>query len=101
LHALCIRSCSTNRFASESSFASGLGILKYLADPMSQLQEMTFWMLGGLSGTTWGTTLMVIVCDTLACSLPFYEIPLGIITSLLGAPLFLSLLSSGQVRFKR
>ncbi|NBF41886.1 MAG: iron chelate uptake ABC transporter family permease subunit [Spirochaetes bacterium] len=176
-------------------FASGLGILKYLADPMSQLQEMTFWMLGGLSGTTWGTTLMVlplvapallilvllrwrlsilslddltahsigtsparerllllvaasaatagvtaaagiigwvgllvphvarryfgvegnralpaslllgavmvVVCDTIARSLMVYEIPLGIITSLLGASLFLSLLSSGQVRFKR
>ena len=176
-------------------FASGLGILKYLADPMSQLQEMTFWMLGGLSGTTWGTTLMVlplvapalsilvllrwrlsilslddltahsigtsparerllllvaasaatagvtaaagiigwvgllvphvarryfgvegnralpaslllgavmvVVCDTIARSLIVYEIPLGIITSLLGASLFLSLLSSGQVRFKR
>ena len=176
-------------------FASGLGILKYLADPMSQLQEMTFWMLGGLSGTTWGTTLMVlplvapsllilvllrwrlsilslddltahsigtsparerllllvaasaatagvtaaagiigwvgllvphvarryfgvegnralpaslllgavmvVVCDTIARSLMVYEIPLGIITSLLGASLFLSLLSSGHVRFKR
>lgn len=176
-------------------FASGLGILKYLADPMSQLQEMTFWLLGGLSGTTWGTTLMVlplvapalsilvllrwrlsilslddltahsigtsparerllllvaasaatagvtaaagiigwvgllvphvarryfgvegnralpaslllgavmvVVCDTIARSLMVYEIPLGIITSLLGASLFLSLLSSGQVRFKR
>ncbi|MFP4638700.1 MAG: FecCD family ABC transporter permease [Spirochaetaceae bacterium] len=176
-------------------FASGLGILKYLADPLSQLQEMTFWMLGGLSGTTWGTTVMalplaapalvilvtlrwrlsilslddltahsigtsparerllllvaasaatagvtaaagivgwvgllvphvarryfgvegnralpaslllgavmVLVCDTIARSLMVYEIPLGILTSLLGASLFLSLLSSGQVRFKR
>jgi iron complex transport system permease protein len=181
--------------AVSAMFASGLGILKYLADPLSQLQEMTFWMLGGLSGTTWGTTLMVlplvapalvilvllrwrlsilslddltahsigtsparerllllvaasaatagvtaaagiigwvgllvphvarryfgvegnralpaslllgavmvIVCDTIARSLMVYEIPLGIITSLLGASLFLSLLSSGQVRFKR
>ncbi|MFW6223927.1 MAG: FecCD family ABC transporter permease [Spirochaetota bacterium] len=176
-------------------FASGLGILKYLADPLSRLQEMTFWMLGGLSGTTWGTTLivlplvapallvlvllrwrlsilslddltahsigtrpgrerllllvaasaatagvtavagiigwvgllvphvarrhfgvegsralpaslllgavMVVVCDTIARSLMVYEIPLGIITSFLGASLFLSLLSTGQVRFKR
>lgn len=34
-------------------FSSGLGILKYLADPRSQLQEITFWMMGGLSGIGW------------------------------------------------
>ena len=34
-------------------FSSGLGILKYLADPRSQLQEITFWMMGGLTGIGW------------------------------------------------
>ncbi len=34
-------------------FSAGLGILKYLADPLSQLPEITFWMLGGLWGITW------------------------------------------------
>ena len=34
-------------------FSSGLGILKYMADPRSQLQEITFWMMGGLSGVGW------------------------------------------------
>jgi iron complex transport system permease protein len=34
-------------------FSAGLGILKYLADPLSQLPEITFWLLGGLWGTTW------------------------------------------------
>ena len=34
-------------------FASGLGVLKYLADPRSQLQEITFWMMGGLTGIGW------------------------------------------------
>ncbi len=34
-------------------FASGLGILKYLADPRSQLQEITFWIMGGLTGIGW------------------------------------------------
>jgi iron complex transport system permease protein len=33
--------------------SSGLGILKYLANPLTQLQEITFWMLGGLWSTTW------------------------------------------------
>ena len=34
-------------------FAAGLGLLKYLADPLSQLPEITFWLLGGLWGITW------------------------------------------------
>lgn len=41
-------------------FASGLGILKYVADPASQLQEMTFWMLGGLQSVTWPKTLWML-----------------------------------------
>lgn len=34
-------------------FSAGLGLLKYLADPLSQLPEITFWLLGGLWGVTW------------------------------------------------
>ncbi|MBP7688851.1 MAG: iron ABC transporter permease [Thermoflexales bacterium] len=34
-------------------FASGNGVLKYLADPLTQLPEITFWLLGGLWGVTW------------------------------------------------
>lgn len=34
-------------------FSAGLGILKYLADPLSQLPEITFWLLGGLYSITW------------------------------------------------
>ena len=34
-------------------FASLLGLLKYAADPTSQLAEITFWLLGGLSAITW------------------------------------------------
>lgn len=34
-------------------FASLLGMLKYAADPTSQLAEITFWLLGGLSAITW------------------------------------------------
>ena len=33
-------------------FSSALGGLKYLADPASELREITFWMMGGLSGLT-------------------------------------------------
>jgi len=38
-------------------FSSGLGVLKYLADPRSQLPEITFWMMGGLSGSSWSLVI--------------------------------------------
>lgn len=34
-------------------YSAGLGIIKYLADPLSQLPEITFWLLGGLWSVTW------------------------------------------------
>jgi len=30
-----------------------VGVLKYLADPLRQLPDITFWLLGGLWATTW------------------------------------------------
>ncbi len=41
-------------------FASGVGILKYLADPLTQLPEIVFWMLGGLWGVTWTDFLSIL-----------------------------------------
>ncbi len=34
-------------------FSAGVGVLKYLADPLTQLPDIVFWMLGGLWGITW------------------------------------------------
>jgi iron complex transport system permease protein len=34
-------------------FSAGVGVLKYMADPLSQLPEITFWLLGGLWSITW------------------------------------------------
>lgn len=34
-------------------FSAGLGLLKYTADPLRQLPEITFWLLGGLWAVTW------------------------------------------------
>ncbi|MFN3307638.1 MAG: FecCD family ABC transporter permease [Anaerolineales bacterium] len=34
-------------------FSAGVGLLKALADPLSQLPEITFWLLGGLASLTW------------------------------------------------
>ncbi len=41
-------------------FASGVGLLKYLADPLTQLPEITFWLLGGLWGTNWQSFLTIL-----------------------------------------
>lgn len=39
-----------------SSFFSALvALLKYGADPLKTLPEITYWLMGGLSGTTWKT----------------------------------------------
>ncbi|NPV57127.1 MAG: iron ABC transporter permease [Anaerolineae bacterium] len=39
--------------AVSAMFSAGVGLLKYLADPMRQLPEITFWLLGGLYSITW------------------------------------------------
>jgi len=41
-------------------FTSLLGIIKYAADPTSQLAELTFWLLGGLSAITWQEVYVVV-----------------------------------------
>jgi iron complex transport system permease protein len=41
-------------------FSAGVGVLKYLADPLTQLPEITFWLLGGLYSVTWRDLLYVL-----------------------------------------
>jgi iron complex transport system permease protein len=41
-------------------FSAGLGLLKYLADPLRQLPEITFWLLGGVASITWQRLLTVL-----------------------------------------
>ncbi len=42
-------------------FAAGVGILKYLADPLTQLPDIVFWMMGGLWGVTWTDVLYLLL----------------------------------------
>ncbi len=42
-------------------FSSGLGVLKYLADPRSELPEMTFWLMGGLVSADWNSVIRTAV----------------------------------------
>lgn len=41
-------------------FSSGVGVLKYMADPLTQLPEITFWMMGGLWSVTWRDLLYIL-----------------------------------------
>lgn len=41
-------------------FSAGIGVLKYIADPLSELPEITFWLLGGLYRLTWQDLLYVL-----------------------------------------
>ncbi len=41
-------------------FSSGVGVLKYLADPLTQLPEITFWLLGSLAALTWPQLLAIL-----------------------------------------
>jgi iron complex transport system permease protein len=48
-------------------FSAGVGILKVMADPLSQLPELTFWLLGGLWSVGWRGTAailpVVLICN--------------------------------------
>lgn len=41
-------------------YASGTGVLKYLADPLEELPDITFWLLGGLWAITWPDVVQVL-----------------------------------------
>jgi iron complex transport system permease protein len=38
-------------------FSAGLGLMKAVADPLKQLPDLTFWLMGGLWGVRWETVL--------------------------------------------
>lgn len=50
-------------------FSAGIGIIKYTADPLTQLPEITFWLLGGLSHLSWGELLSVLPAVWIGLSL--------------------------------
>ena len=41
-------------------FSAGVGVLKYIADPLTELPELTFWLLGGLYSVTWRDLLFAL-----------------------------------------
>ena len=49
---------------SAALFSSGVGVLKYLADPLRQLPEIVFWLMGGLWSVTWRDLLHILPAVT-------------------------------------
>jgi iron complex transport system permease protein len=47
-------------------FSAGVGFLKYVADPLTQLPELVFWLLGALWGVTWPETLSILPVSLIA-----------------------------------
>lgn len=41
-------------------FSSGVGVLKYMADPLTELQDIIFWMMGGLWSIEWKDVLYLL-----------------------------------------
>ncbi|MCF7945256.1 MAG: iron ABC transporter permease [Spirochaetia bacterium] len=52
-------------------FSSGVGFLKYIADPLSQLPELTFWLLGSLANSTWGHFFSVLPICIISLSIVY------------------------------
>jgi iron complex transport system permease protein len=46
--------------AVSAMFSAGVGILKYLADPLTELPDITYWLLGGLWAVTWKDLLYIL-----------------------------------------
>jgi len=57
--------------AVSATFSAGVGVMKFLADPLKQLPELTFWLLGGLSGVVWRNFLYMAPLATIAIIILF------------------------------
>jgi iron complex transport system permease protein len=52
-------------------FSSGVGLLKYVADPLTQLPELVFWLLGALWSVTWADTLAFVPIAVIALGVTY------------------------------
>lgn len=46
-------------------FDALLGLVKYVADPLSKLPSITYWLLGGLGGTRWSNLTPLLILSAL------------------------------------
>jgi len=54
---------------SSALFSSGVGVLKYVADPLKELPDIVFWLMGGLWAVTWRDLLYVLPIAVLSLGL--------------------------------
>lgn len=52
-------------------FDASLGLVKYVADPLSKLPSITYWLLGGLSGASWSGLLPLVLLSLLGATFLF------------------------------
>jgi len=52
-------------------YTAGTGVMKYMADPLQKLPEITFWLLGGIWAVTW-TDILQILPVTIPCLAVIY-----------------------------
>ena len=57
--------------ATSALFSAGVGVLKYLADPLSELPDIVFWLLGGLWAVTWRDLLYILPVVLIALGVLF------------------------------
>jgi iron complex transport system permease protein len=57
--------------ATSALFSSGVGVLKYFADPLRELPEIVFWLLGGLWAVTWRDLLYILPVVLIALGVLF------------------------------
>jgi ABC-type Fe3+-siderophore transport system permease subunit len=53
-------------------FSAGVGLLKYIADPLMQLPELVFWLLGALWSVDWIDTLSIMPISVLALIVTYF-----------------------------
>jgi iron complex transport system permease protein len=52
-------------------FEAFLGLVKYVADPLSKLPSITYWLLGGLGGASWSSLAPLVVLSSLGLGFLF------------------------------
>lgn len=91
---------------------SAKGEVNELGQYIPTTEEVIFWLLGSLGGTNWWDVLVlfpfvlvpVVLLPRMGRAItafsrtivPFQELPIGILTALLGTPVFLQLLISNR-----
>jgi iron complex transport system permease protein len=52
-------------------FSAGLGLIKYLADPLDELPSIVFWLLGSISNSNWNHLFRVLPVSILCLTILF------------------------------